>query len=118
VVYGTTFPLPVVVLVRDIFGLPVANAFVDFGTANGELRRVTDALGMASVLYALPNDPVGYPPNTTIPIDVRLSGTSVTVTFTFTPVFPNAGVPGGLLVAPMQGVPLPAPPIPGRWPDR
>jgi hypothetical protein len=82
--YGQNFGQPHVIRVLNALGQPIANAFVDWGTANGEARGVTDANGLASLQYFLPNDPVNYPAGVPLMIQVRLtSNPNVVATFTY-----------------------------------
>ncbi len=79
--YGTNWPAPLTVQALDVTGKPVAGALIDWGTATGAARKVTDANGLSSNLYFLPNDPVTYPTGVQLQVSATLVGTSVVVTF-------------------------------------
>lgn len=82
--YGQNFPAAHVIQARNAQGQPVAGALVDWGTALGNQRKVTDANGMSTNQYFLPNDPVVFPQGVTHQIPVTLVGTSVVVIFFYT----------------------------------
>jgi uncharacterized membrane protein len=81
--YGTLFAQAATVQALDAAGHPVAGALIDWGTSSGNVRRVTDANGMSSNSYTLPNDPVSYPTGQALTIVVSLVGTAATATFTY-----------------------------------
>lgn len=57
---GQNFPAALVVEARTATGSPAAGAFVDFGSAAGDVRKVADANGRASHTYYLPSNwPIG-----------------------------------------------------------
>ncbi|MHB8839104.1 MAG: Ig-like domain-containing protein [Gemmatimonadaceae bacterium] len=79
---GTNFPLPLVVVVKDASGKPVPGALVDWSTAVGDGRRVTDSNGQSAAAYYLtPNFQLGLGT-----ITVTLTGYGATATFHFTAV--------------------------------
>src|SRR3990172_2301125 len=80
---GQDFGLPLVVEARTSSGSPAAGAFVDFGSAAGDVRKVADSAGLASHTYYLPSTwPIG-----TFTIPVKLYPlSSVQVVFTYTSV--------------------------------
>ncbi len=79
---GQNFPQLLVIAVYDAAGQPVAGASVDWGTAVGDGRMITDANGRSSAQYYLPaNWPLG--PGT---VTVSVTGYSLVATFTYTAV--------------------------------
>jgi adhesin/invasin len=79
---GQNFPLSLVVVVRNAAGGTVSGALVDWGTAVGDGRKVTDANGLSSAIYYLP---LGWTagPGT---VSVVLTGTGQVATFHYTAV--------------------------------
>jgi len=76
---GQNFPLPLVVVVKDASGHPVSGALVDWGTAVGDGRKVTDSNGQSSATYYLTaNWPAG-----TGTVTVALTGYGKTAVFTY-----------------------------------
>lgn len=79
---GTNFPLPLVVVVKDASGMPVPGALVDWATAVGDGRMVTDANGQSTATYQLTQGwAIG--PGT---ITVTLTGYRQSATFKYTAV--------------------------------
>lgn len=80
---GQNFPQLLVIAVYDASGLPVSGASVDWGTAVGDGRMITDANGRSSAQYYLPATwPLG--PGT---VTVSVTGyASLVATFTYTAV--------------------------------
>lgn len=77
---GQNFPAPLVVVVKDAAGKPVPGALVDWATAVGDGRMVTDANGQSSATYYLTSTwPLG--PGT---VTVTLTGYGATATFKYT----------------------------------
>jgi adhesin/invasin len=83
--YGTSFGAPLVVRAMDANGSPVAGALIDWGTAAGNLRKVTDANGLSSNTYQLANDPIDFPAGIAAHITVTLVGTAAAVVFSYLP---------------------------------
>ena len=79
---GQNFPQPLVIAVFDATGHPVAGASVDWGTAVGDGRLITDANGQSSAQYALP---LGWPTGAGT-VSVSVTGFQLVATFTYTAV--------------------------------
>lgn len=76
---GQNFPQSLTIVVRDAAGAPVAGALVDWLSASGDGRKVTDANGQSSMPYLLPANwtgPSGI-------VTVTVTGTTLTATFVF-----------------------------------
>lgn len=79
---GQNFPQLLVIAVYDAAGHPVAGASVDWGTAVGDGRMITDANGRSSAQYYLtPNWPLGSGT-----VTVSVTGYPLVATFTYTAV--------------------------------
>lgn len=79
---GQNFPQLLVIAVLDAAGQPVAGASVDWGTAVGDGRMITDANGRSSAQYYLTaNWPLGSGT-----VKVSVTGYQLTATFTYTAV--------------------------------
>lgn len=76
---GQNFPQLLVIAVYDAGGQPVAGASVDWGTAVGDGRKITDANGQSSALYTLP---AGWPAGSGT-VTVTVTGYQLVATFTY-----------------------------------
>ncbi len=79
---GQTFPQPLVIAVYDATGRPVSGASVDWGTAVGDGRKITDSNGQSSAIYYLP---AGWPTGSGT-VTVSVTGYQLVATFTYTAV--------------------------------
>lgn len=79
---GQNFPQLLVIAVLDATGHPVVGASVDWGTAVGDGRKITDSNGQSSALYALP---AGWPTGSGT-VTVSVTGYQLVATFTYTAV--------------------------------
>lgn len=79
---GQNFPQPLVIAVYDATGHPVSGASVDWGTAVGDGRKITDSNGQSSAIYYLPATwPTGAGT-----VTVSVTGYQLVATFTYTAV--------------------------------
>lgn len=76
---GQLFPLSLVIAVYDAAGRPVSGALVDWGTAVGDGRKITDTNGQSSAIYALP---LGWTPGSGT-VTVSVTGFQLVATFTY-----------------------------------
>lgn len=77
---GQNFPQMLVIAVLDATGKPVPGASVDWGTAVGDGRKITDANGQSSATYNLP---LGWAAGTGT-VTVSVTGYPLVATFTYT----------------------------------
>lgn len=79
---GQNFPQPLVIAVYDATGHPVPGASVDWGTAVGDGRKITDSSGQSSAIYYLP---AGWLAGSGT-VTVSVTGYQLVATFSYTAV--------------------------------